>query len=60
MSKPLVKPQEVQLFTRNMIEFYEDMERLILTGYTVVKEGYASPASINGFMQATLVLKATV
>lgn len=59
MSKPAAKPQEVQLFTRNMIEFYQDMERLILEGYTVVKEGFQSPAAIAGVLTATLVLRPT-
>lgn len=59
MSKS-AKPVEVQLFTRNETEYYQDLERLILDGYTVVVEGSQSPVSINGFMQATLVLKSVV
>lgn len=57
MSKPAAKPQEMQLFTRNMIEYYEDIERLILDGYTIVKEGYQSPVSIGGLMSSTMVLR---
>lgn len=57
MSKSLVKPQEVQLFTRNMVEYYDEMERLVIDGYTVVKQGFSAPVSINGFMQATMVLR---
>lgn len=51
------KPEQVEIWTRNMDTYFSEIERLILDGYTIILDGFLAPTSIAGIMTAHLKLK---
>lgn len=50
------KPETIELCTNNTVQFYADLEKHILDGYTIVKDGYAAPCTFGYLLTATLIL----
>jgi len=51
------KPEQVEIWTRNQDTYYKELENYILSGYTVILDGFLEPTNIAGIMTAHLRLR---
>ncbi|WP_119155713.1 hypothetical protein [Caldimonas tepidiphila] len=60
MSKPSTKqakPETVEIWTRNEVTFYTELQKYVLDGYEVILDGFQAPFNIGGVISCHLKLK---